>query len=88
MNSVAEIAIEFPIKHSDQLKLAAAFKRNSRAGFDRCVAAIDCMLLWTEKPTAKDCESSKVGAAKYLCGRKKKFGFTMQAACVTVLDDL
>ena len=81
VNQSEALAIQFPEEHSDQRRLAAGFKTRSKAGFNACCGAIDGMLLWTEKPNLRDCEEAECWAKKFLCGRKKKFGMTLQGVC-------
>ncbi len=39
------------------------------------------MLIWTEKPSPHNCETTNCGPKKFFCGRKHKFGLNMQAVC-------
>jgi DDE superfamily endonuclease len=81
VNKCPELAFSFPASHALQKELALAFKAKSAAGIDCCVGATDGMLLWIERPGAADCERAHVGAKKFFCGRKHKFGLNMQATC-------
>jgi hypothetical protein len=49
----------------------------------KCVGCIDCLLIWTNRPSPADWELlTGCGPTKFLCGRKKhKFGLNMLAAC-------
>jgi len=73
--------IGYPTDCNKQKEIAKGFKAKSYAGFGACVGAIDGMLIWTEKPHARDCGNSEVGARKFFCGRKKKHGLNLQAVC-------
>ena len=79
VNACKTLQFEFPSKHAEQMQLASDFERLSRAGFDNCAGAIDGILVWIHKPTDEDC--GDIGAGKFFCGRKKKFGINMQAVC-------
>jgi hypothetical protein len=57
------------------------FLEKSNAGFDNCLGAVDGILIWLQKPMAKDYELTNCGPAKFYCGRKKKFGLNMQGTC-------
>ena len=81
VNNAEELAITFPEDHDEQRKLALGFRRRSQAKFSSCVGAIDGMLFWTEKPNKRDCDEAECGPKKFLCGRKKKFGMTLQGVC-------
>jgi DDE superfamily endonuclease len=76
-----ELAFEFPSDHAKQKAIAASFQQKSVPQFDCCVGAIDGMLLWLEKPSPRECEFAGVGAKKFFCGRKHKFGLNMQGTC-------
>jgi len=79
VNACKDLKLEFPENHAKQMQIASEFEGLSKAGFDNCVGAIDGILVWTHKPTDEDC--GDIGAAKFFCGRKKKFGHNMQAVC-------
>jgi DDE superfamily endonuclease len=74
-----DLAINFPVNHDDQKHIADEFMAISKAGFDNCVGAIDGMLIWIHMPTKA--QAGEVGGGKYYCGRKKKYGLSMQAVC-------
>ena len=80
INSCSDLSFEFPSCHTKQKALAEGFKGLSDAGFDTCVAAIDGILIWMDRPNKKDCEEAQCGPKKFFCGRKKKFGLNMMAA--------
>lgn len=77
------IAFTYPSDHKKQRQIASEFHSKSNADFDCCAGAIDCMLVWVEKSKGGCCQQSKVGAKKFYCGRKKKFGLCMQAVSDT-----
>jgi DDE superfamily endonuclease len=81
INVEPNLAIHFPEDHEEQLQLADDFKKKSQAGFSNCMGAIDGILIWIHKPTKADVKLTNCGAAKFFCGRKKKFGLNMQAVC-------
>jgi len=82
INHCPDLDICFPVKHIDQRQIARKFKEKSHAGFDCCVGAIDGLLIWTEKPTERDCRMfGNIQSGSFFCGRKHKFGFNMQAIC-------
>jgi len=81
VNKTMSLNITFPEDHAAQKKIAEGFRKNSQAGFDQCVGAIDCMLIWLERPSEKSCQQAKCGSKKFYCGRKSKFGLTSQAVC-------
>ena len=72
VNSSDELKMSFPDSHADQHKIAEGFQAKSSANFDNCVGCIDCMLVWTDKPSDSDKCGSDVGTTKYFCGRRKK----------------
>ena len=75
------LKIKFPTDHSKQRKTAEGFKSKSWVGFDNCVGAVDGMLVWMTAPSKKVLKETKVGALKFFCGRKKKYGMNLQAIC-------
>jgi len=81
VNRTEEMAIKFPTSHLQQRRVASRFRNASQADFDICVGAIDCMLIWIEKPSEKSCRLARCGSKKFFCGRKHKFGLTLQAIC-------
>jgi hypothetical protein len=81
INTCPELDIKFPTSHEEQRKLASEFQSKSGVSFGNCVSAIDGILIWTHKPTPADCIEAGVGAKKFLCSRKHKFGLNMQACC-------
>jgi len=81
VNKCPLLDICYPTDHNTQRKIAADFKRRSQAGFDCCAGAIDGMLVWTEKPTEASCKRADCGVKKFFCGRKKKFGVSLQGVC-------
>ena len=81
VNKCDALKIEFPEDHEKQKAIAEGFEKKSEAGFKICCGAIDCMLLWLEKPTKEECDQAKCSERKFYCGRKKKFGLQFQAVC-------
>jgi hypothetical protein len=81
VNNCPDLAFGYPSDWKEQEKIAQGFHRVSRGIFKCCAGAIDGIMIWMEKPSAKHCEMSECGAKKFFCGRKKKFGLNMQATC-------
>ena len=73
--------IVYPEDHDKQRSIAQGFQRVSGAGFDCCAGAVDGILIWTHRPSPKDCADAGCSPVKFLCGRKKKFGLNCQAVC-------
>lgn len=76
VHKCSALDITFPSDHDDQRKTAAEFQKKSRPGFDCCVGAVDGTLIWTERPSNKECKEAKCGAAEFFCGRKKNLDGT------------
>lgn len=76
-----ELEIKFPTDHDRQRQIAKDFQDKNKANFGNCVGAIDGILIWINRPSRKDLKRMKIGAKKFFCGRKKKFGLNMQATC-------
>jgi hypothetical protein len=81
INNLQEFHISYPESHEEQRKIASGFKAKSQAGFDVCAGAIDGILIWTQKPSKPDCTRLQLGARKFFCGRKHKYGLNCQAVC-------
>ena len=81
VNTCPRLAITFPTGKSQQDKLVSDFQSKSSCRFNCCVGAIDGMLVWITKPKEEDCDMTQIGSGKYWCGRKKKYGLTLQAVC-------
>ena len=62
---------------------ANPFPMNSltEAKLDLVIACIDGMLVWTEKPSKKECKEVGVDDGKFYCGQKGKCGLNLQAVC-------
>jgi hypothetical protein len=73
--------IVYPTCKEEQSKIAGGFVRRSECSFDNCAGCIDGMLLWIDQPTPDSCRDAGVGAKKFFCGRKHKFGLNLQAVC-------
>lgn len=80
VNQCDELAIKFP-NLTEQETIANGFKKKSAAGFDKCIGAIDGMLVWTDRPNAKQCNKAGCGPKKFFCGRKHKYGLNLQGVC-------
>ena len=81
VNASENFKIKFPTDHSKQREIAQRFKELSEAEFDCCAGAVDGMLVWTHAPTLEDTIELGVGASKFYCPRKGKFGLNLQAIC-------
>ena len=81
INLCADLAFSYPESHSEQKVIAAGFFERSKAGFKGCAGAIDGMLLWIERPNEFETERAMVGARKFWCGRKHKYGLNLQGCC-------
>jgi len=79
VNNLQEMDIEYPESAEEQDKIALQFKQVSSAGIDICAGAIDGILIWIKKPAMKEAAGAECGQAKFLCGRKGKFGLNCQA---------
>jgi hypothetical protein len=76
-----ELDIEYPKEEAEQRRIAEGFRLISETDFDICAGCIDGILVWTEKPSRDECDVMKVGEKRFMCGRKGKFGFNLQAVC-------
>ena len=81
INHCDELKIRFPSTEEEQQRTALGFRNRSTAKFSNCVGAIDGMLVWITKPNITTMEETKIGAGKFYCGRKKKYGLSLQAVC-------
>jgi hypothetical protein len=79
INRSTELDIKFPASHSEQMTIADGFRKKSKIGIKECAGAIDCMLVWTHKPSTPDIQEQPFGAGKMYCSRKHKYGLSMQA---------
>ena len=70
----------FP-SHDQQMEISEGFKEKSGASFNWLIGAIDGLLICITKPSKKCCEQAKCGEKHFLCSRKDKFGFNLQAIC-------
>jgi hypothetical protein len=80
IHATRELDINFPECHDKQQQMALEFKSKSGCDFWNCVAAVDGMLVWTNKPSEKT-DDMGIGPLKFFNGRKKKFGLQMQGVC-------
>ena len=80
INKNPTLQIRFP-SHHEQQSIARGFEEMSGAGFHNIIGAIDGVLIWTQKPNRSKCEAAKCGETSFLCGRKSKYGWNMQAIC-------
>ncbi len=79
INTFPGFQITYPSSFIEQEKNAKGFKSASTVGFDNCAGAIDGILIWMLKPTAKEAAKAGDGQKKFLFGRKNKFGLNCQA---------
>lgn len=80
-NAFPQMKFSHPSCHEAQQEIANGFQRKSNPDFNDCAGAIDCMLVWIERPTDTQCDIASVGTKKWFCGRKKKFGICLQGTC-------
>ena len=80
-NACLSLQFCFPTTTSQCQSIASEFANRSKAGFRNCIGCIDGMLVWTEKPSKKQCLEVGVDDGKFYCGRKGKFGLNLQAVC-------
>jgi hypothetical protein len=81
INQCTNLQIRFPEDHGEQNRIALAFQRKSEVGYSNCVGCVDGMLVWISKPDKRSVKRARIGPAKYFCGRKKKFGLSLQGIC-------
>jgi hypothetical protein len=81
IHKAPELNISFPETHAAQTESMLGFKAKSRIDIDCCIGAIDGMLIWMNKPNTRDQKLIGFGPAKFVCGRKKKYGLNMMAVC-------
>lgn len=81
VNQHPGFTISYPDDHDKQRSIAAGFAEVSSAGFGCCSGAVDGIMIWTHKPSMKDCFNVGCSPGKFLCGRKKKYGLNCQAVC-------
>jgi hypothetical protein len=68
VNNLDEFAIEYPESADEQDRIAKEFAHVSKANIDICAGAIDGILIWIAKPTAKQAAKAQVNQGKFLCG--------------------
>lgn len=78
VNQCSALSFSFP-SPEEQKDIAEGFQERSSAGFDVVVGAVDGMLVWTKKPSRKECRAMECGESQFFCDRKKKFGLNLQA---------
>jgi len=81
INRHPKFKIVYPDNHDEQRAIAQGFYDVSSAGFRCCAGAVDGILIWTHKPSPRDCERSGCSPGKFHCTRKKKYGLNCQAVC-------
>ena len=80
-NACTTLQFSFLTMSAQCESIASEFSHRSKAGFHNCIGCIDGMLVWTEKPSKKQCMEVSVDNRKFYCGRKGKFGLNLQAVC-------
>ena len=80
-NACTTLQFSFPTTSDQCESIASEFSHRSKAGFRNCIGCIDGMLVWTEKPSKKQCMEVGVDDGKFYCGRKGKFSLNLQAVC-------
>ena len=71
----------FPTTLSECESISNEFSYRSKAGFLNFIGCIDGMLVWTEKPSKKECVEVGADEGRFYCGWKGKFGLNLQAIC-------
>ena len=80
-NACTTLQFSFPTMSAQCESIASEFSHRSKAGFCNCIGCINGMLVWTEKPSKKQCMEVGVDDGKFYCGQKGKFGLNLQAVC-------
>ena len=80
-NVCTMLQLNFPTTISECKSISNEFSHRIKAGFSNCISCIDRMLVWTEKPSKKECEEVGVDDGKFYCCQKGKFGLNLQAVC-------
>ena len=83
-NACTTLQFSFLTTSAECKSIANEFSHRSKAGFCNCIGCIDGMLVWTEKPSKKQCMEVGVDDGKFYCGRKGKFSLNLQAVETTV----
>jgi hypothetical protein len=73
--------IMYADNHDKQRSKAQGFYEVSSAGFGCCDGAVDGILIWIHKPSAKGCTDSRCSLGTFFCGKQKKYGLDYQAVC-------
>jgi DDE superfamily endonuclease len=79
VNACDSLAIQYSESHEAQQRMTDEFRSKSDADFESCAGCINSMLVWMEKSSPSMCKEAQCGALKFMCGRKKKFGVSLQA---------
>ena len=80
-NVCTMLQFSFPTTLSECKSISNEFSHRCKAGFSNCIGCIDGMLVWTEKPSKKQCMEVGVDDGKIYCGWKGKFSLNLQAVC-------
>ena len=80
-NACTTLQFSFPTTSAQCESIASEFSHRTKAGFHNCIGCIGGMLVWTEKPSKKQCMEVSVDDGKFYCGTKDKFGLILQAVC-------
>ena len=80
-NVCTMLQFSFPTTLSECKSISNEFSHRCKAGFSNCIGCIDGMLVWTEKPSRKQCMEVGVDDGKIYCGWKGKFSLNLQAVC-------
>ena len=76
-NASTPLQFSFPTTSAQCESIATEFSHRSKAGFRNCIGCIDGMLVWTEKPSKRQCMEVGVDDGKFYCGRKGKFSLNL-----------
>ena len=80
-NACTMLQLSFPTMSAEGESIANELSHRSKAGFHKYIGCINGMLVWTGKPSKKQCMEVGVDDGKFYCGRKGKFGLNLQAVC-------
>ena len=80
-NVCTTLQFNFLTTISECESISNEFSHRSKAGFSNCIGCIDGMVVWTEKPSKKECEEVGVDDGKFYSGQKGKFSLNLQAVC-------
>ena len=66
VNQCKRLEFQFP-DYEEQREISRGFMKMSGALFDNVIGAIDGMLIWTVKPSKRECKQEKCGEKNFKC---------------------